>query len=59
MRDTGHLVAFVLVAVTSSVSMHQWFSRASVVYGSLPLLPASSVLADSSPSKIIPRISRV
>ena len=37
----------------------QWFSRASVVYGSLPLLPASSVLADSSPSKIIPRISRV
>ena len=27
MRDTGHLVALVLVAVTSSASVRQWFFK--------------------------------
>ena len=58
MRDTGYLVALVLVAVASSASVRQWFSRTYVTPCPATLLPGISVAAPTMSTKIIPRISR-
>jgi len=57
-RDSGHLVALVLVTVASSSPVRQWFSRACAVRCLSWLLPRYSASRPPAPPKIIPRISR-